>query len=67
MIGIKRTVRDRSKINLAEPAQVRLWVKGLGVSKEEIERAIEKVGNSAVAVRKELERTNQSAAGKRDA
>jgi uncharacterized protein DUF3606 len=56
MIGIKRTVRDRGKINLAEPTQVRLWVKGLGASKQEIERAIEKVGNSAAAVRKELGR-----------
>ena len=56
MIGIKRTVRDRGKINLAEPTQVRLWVKGLGASKQEIERAIEKVGNSAAAVRKELRR-----------
>ncbi len=61
MIGIKRTVRDRGKINLAEPTQVRLWVKGLGVSKEDLERAIEKVGNSAAAVRKELARANQSA------
>jgi len=66
MIGIKRTVRDRGKINLAEPTQVRLWVKGLGVSKEEIERAIEKVGNSAAAVRKELARANRSAVSKRE-
>jgi len=46
--------QDRSKINLSEGHQVRYWTKHLGVSREQLERAVEKVGNSAVAVRKEL-------------
>jgi hypothetical protein len=45
---------DRSKINLSEPHEVQFWLKHLKVSKEDLETAIDKVGNSAAAVRKEL-------------
>jgi hypothetical protein len=45
---------DRSKINVDAPAELKYWAKGLGVSEEEILRAVEKVGNSAGTVRKEL-------------
>jgi hypothetical protein len=34
--------------------EVRYWTKHLNVSKEELQKASEKVGNSAAAVRKEL-------------
>jgi hypothetical protein len=47
----KRDQPDRSKINLNE---VRYWTKHLNISKEELLKAIDKVGNSAAAVRKEL-------------
>ena len=50
----KRDTPDRSKINLQRPAEVKCWTKVLGVSAEELNRAIDKVGNSAAAVRKEL-------------
>ncbi len=45
---------DRSKINMHETCQVKYWSHALGVSKEELLKAVEKVGNSAAAVRKEL-------------
>jgi 3-oxoacyl-[acyl-carrier-protein] synthase III len=32
----------------------RYWTKHLGVSKEELQRVVDKVGNSAAAVKKEL-------------
>ena len=50
----KRGQPDRSKINMSEDYEVRYWTKHLGVSREELRRAIDKVGNSAAAVRKEL-------------
>ena len=50
----KRGQPDRSKINMSEDFEVKYWLKALGVSKSELQRAVEKVGNSAAAVRKEL-------------
>ncbi|WP_065754352.1 DUF3606 domain-containing protein [Bradyrhizobium paxllaeri] len=45
---------DRSKINMNQIHEVRYWTKHLNVSKEELQKAVEKVGNSAAAIRKEL-------------
>jgi uncharacterized protein DUF3606 len=45
---------DRSKINMSEDYEVQYWTRHLGVSRESLQRAIDKVGNSAAAVRKEL-------------
>lgn len=45
---------DRSKINMSEDHEVRYWTKHLGVSKERLAKVVEKVGNSATSVRKEL-------------
>jgi hypothetical protein len=50
----KRDQRDRSKINMHEAYEVKYWTHALGVSKEELRKAVDKVGNSAAAVRKEL-------------
>jgi predicted RNA-binding protein YlqC (UPF0109 family) len=50
----KREQPDRSKINLHQPHEVKYWTRALHVSQEELQKAIEKVGNSAAAVRKEL-------------
>ena len=47
----RRDQPDRSKINMNE---VHYWTKHLNISKEELHKAIDKVGNSAAAVRKEL-------------
>ncbi|MGY4333362.1 3-oxoacyl-[acyl-carrier-protein] synthase III [Bradyrhizobium sp. LB1.3] len=50
----KRDQRDRSKINMNEDFEVKYWTKELGVSRDELQKAVDKVGNSAAAVRKEL-------------
>ena len=46
--------QDRSKINMHEEHEVRYWTKHLGVSKEHLQAAVSKVGNSAAVVQKEL-------------
>lgn len=50
----KREQPDRSKINMHEAWEVKYWTHALGVSREKLQRAVDKVGNSAAAVRKEL-------------
>lgn len=50
----KRNQPDRSKINMHEDHEVKYWTKALGVSRDELQKAVDKVGNSAAAVRKEL-------------
>jgi 3-oxoacyl-[acyl-carrier-protein] synthase III len=51
---LKRGQPDRSLINMSEDYEVKYWTKHLGVSREELQRAVDKVGNSAATVRKEL-------------
>jgi len=50
----KREQPDRSKINMHEAWEVKYWSHALGVSREELQHAVVKVGNSGAAVRKEL-------------
>jgi 3-oxoacyl-[acyl-carrier-protein] synthase III len=50
----KKNQADRSKINMHENYEVKYWTHKLGISKEQLQRAVDKVGNSAAAVRKEL-------------
>jgi hypothetical protein len=50
----KKEQPDRSKINMHQPDEVKYWVRTLGVTKEDLQKAVEKVGNSAATVRKEL-------------
>lgn len=55
MDDLKKTgQQDRSKINMHEEYEVKYWTKQLGVSKEELQKAVDKVGNGAAAVRKQL-------------
>jgi hypothetical protein len=55
MDGLKKTsYQDRSKINMHQPHEVQYWIKHLGVSKDQLQKAIDKVGNGAAAVKKEL-------------
>ena len=55
MSGLTRKeAADRSKINMQQPHEVRYWTRHLNVSKEELQKAIDKVGNAAASVRKEL-------------
>ena len=50
----KREQPDRSKINL--PKEIKCWMRELDVTRDELLAAVDKVGNSAAAVRSELER-----------
>ena len=45
---------DRDRIDLNDPDEVRNWTKSLGVSKEELERAVRAAGDRADAVRAHL-------------
>ena len=56
----KRQVPDRSKINVHEPREARCWARELGVDQEQLRKLVEKVGNSAAAVRKELEMSKEN-------
>jgi hypothetical protein len=50
----KRDQRDRSKINMHEDVEVKYWTKQLVAPKDELQKVVDKVGNSVAAVRKEL-------------
>ena len=49
-----RGQQDRSRINVHEDYEVRHWTEALGVSKEELEKAVKSVGPSVSAVREHL-------------
>ena len=48
--------QDRSRINVHEEWEVRHWTETLGVTREELERAVAAVGPSVSAVREHLNR-----------
>jgi hypothetical protein len=50
----KKGASDRSRIDLEEAWEVDYWTTELGVSKDELQRFMKKVGNSTAAVRREL-------------
>ncbi|BEV43965.1 DUF3606 domain-containing protein [Afipia carboxidovorans] len=50
----KKGQQDRSHINMSEDYEVKYWTHHLGVTRDELRQAVEKVGNSAATVRKEL-------------
>ena len=52
----KREQPDRSKINMNQADELKCWTRTLKVTREELLAAVDKVGDSATAVRKELER-----------
>jgi hypothetical protein len=45
---------DRDRIDLSDPDEVRNWTKSLGVSREELERAVQAAGPIASKVREHL-------------
>jgi hypothetical protein len=49
-----RVRKDRSRINIHEEYELRDWSKRLGVTPEELKKAVGQVGTSADAVRKHL-------------
>jgi hypothetical protein len=53
---MNRGPQDRSRISLGEDYEVRYWTDKLGVSREQLEDVVKKVGNSAEAVEAEMRR-----------
>ncbi len=43
--------QDRSRIAMGQEHEVRYWTQALGVTKEQLAKAVEQVGNSADRVR----------------
>jgi uncharacterized protein DUF3606 len=54
MSVIKTVKPDRSKINMKSDDEVQYWCRHWGVSPTQLQKVIEKVGNAAKAVEKEL-------------
>jgi hypothetical protein len=54
MIITKTITPDRSKIALEHADHVKYWTRHFGVTRDELARATERVGNSAAAVQKQL-------------
>jgi len=51
----KKGVQDRSRINMNEPHEVSYWTEKFGVTKEELQKAINRAGtNSAAEIQKAL-------------
>jgi Protein of unknown function (DUF3606) len=55
----QRGAQDRARISMTEEHEVRYWTKELGVTKEQLAAAVKKVGNSAEAVRRELDKSGR--------
>lgn len=49
-----RGAADRALISMSEDHEVRYWTDELGVSRDTLQRVVDKVGNSAEAVREYL-------------
>jgi Protein of unknown function (DUF3606) len=51
---ISKISPDRSKIVIEREDHVKYWTRHFGVTRDELTRTVERVGNSAAAVRKQL-------------
>jgi len=51
-----RGAQDRARIAMSESHEVKYWVEALGVTEEELQRAVDAVGNSAEKVREFLKK-----------
>ena len=49
-----RGTPDRDRIDMNDPDEVRNWTKSLGVSKEELQKAVQAAGTQADKVREYL-------------
>jgi len=50
----QRGTQDRSRINISQEHEVRYWTQTLGVSEDELRRAVGEVGSMADRVREHL-------------
>jgi hypothetical protein len=51
---VKRATPDRSKINMNDKTEIKYWTKHLCITDDDLRHVVGKVGNSAMAVLKEL-------------
>ena len=51
---VNRVKQDRGKINMSDDYEVRYRGKHLGLTRDELQQVVHKVGNSVQAVEKEL-------------
>jgi len=51
--------QDRTRINVNEPYELRDWAKKFGVSPEQVKAAVQKVGDQADAVERQLKGNSQ--------
>jgi Protein of unknown function (DUF3606) len=54
MPPVSKLAPDRSKIAMHNAEEIKYWSKHFNVTPEELQRVVDKVGNSAACVRKEL-------------
>ena len=60
MVTVRRLSRPiRMHIDLSQQTHVRYWAKHFRVSSDDLQKAVDKVGNSASAVRKQLASARQ--------
>ncbi len=52
----KRGPADASRISMSEPYEVAYWTEALGVTRDELAKAVVEVGNAAAAVRAYFQR-----------
>ena len=52
----RRAPPDRSKINMSSEQEVKSWSRELGITRGQLQQVVNKVGNSAAVIRKELTR-----------
>ena len=45
---------DRSRVNMSEEYDVKYWMQHLGVTKDELQKVVDRVGTSVTDVEKEL-------------
>lgn len=50
----QRSAQDRSRIAMGEDYEVAYWTEELGVNRDQLQRAVDAVGNGADAVRQHL-------------
>jgi Protein of unknown function (DUF3606) len=53
---MKKRPQDSSRININERLELQYWADRFGVTQERVRQAVEKVGNSAEAVEREIKR-----------
>jgi hypothetical protein len=50
----KAGAADRSRININQPHELQYWTRALGVSEDELKKAVQAVGTQADAVKRHL-------------